>query len=83
MEMSLGKEEIIISNSVVQAKNKLERSIATKANLDVGHIISEDDLHLLSPGDGFRWSNKNNIIGKKIIKKINKNEIIYKEFLSK
>lgn len=82
MEMSLGKEEIIISNSVVQAKNKLERSIATKANFDVGHIISEDDLHLLSPGDGFRWSNKNNIIGKKIIKKINKNEIIYKEFLS-
>lgn len=77
-EMSLGKKEIFVSEGSIVAKNKLERSIAAKKELKRGHIISIDDIHLLSPGDGFKWNQKNQIIGKKVISDIPANEIIYK-----
>ena len=64
-EMSMGKEEIFIDEKVKDAKNKLERSIASNKDLDKGHVITIQDLHLLSPGDGFKWSERNKIIGKK------------------
>ena len=58
MEMSLGNEEIFIEEGVKAAKDKLERSIATNKNLEAGDIITENDIHLLSPGDGVKWMNK-------------------------
>lgn len=81
LEMSFGREDIFISESVVGAKLKLERSIATNTNLDKGHIITEKDIHLLSPGDGFKWYERNKVIGKMIIKPLAQDEIIYKENL--
>lgn len=77
LEMSFGKEDIFIEPSVMASRVKLERSIATNKSLAVGHVISESDIHLLSPGDGFKWADKNQVIGKKIIQPIEANEIIY------
>ena len=79
-ERWLGKEEIFIDNSVAQAKVKLERSIATNKALKAGSVINRDDVHLLSPGDGFRWSQLDQVVGKKLIKDIAENEIIYDSF---
>ncbi|MBN2487000.1 MAG: N-acetylneuraminate synthase family protein [Bacteroidales bacterium] len=76
-EMSMGIKDIFISESVESAKTKLERSIATKRLLKAGHIVAESDLHLLSPGDGFKWSEKDKVIGKKVKSEIAANEIIY------
>jgi sialic acid synthase len=81
LEMSMGTEDIFIAESVQSARVKLERSIATVKNLMAGHIISESDLHLLSPGDGFKWDDKSNVIGKTLTKNIAENEIIYPDFL--
>lgn len=75
----LGKEELYIDKSVESAKIKLERSIASNKDLKVGDIITENDLHMLSPGDGYKWSQLNEVIGKTIVKDIPKNEIIYPE----
>jgi sialic acid synthase len=77
LDLSMGKEEINIVPSVKKARTKLERSIATKNELKSGAIICEDDLHLLSPGDGFQWSDRAKILGKKIKNDLPKNEIIY------
>lgn len=77
MEESLGKEEMFIEPSVDAAKNKLERSIAVNRDMKIGDVISEEDIHLLSPGDGFKWSEKTQVIGKEITKEILANEIIY------
>jgi sialic acid synthase len=81
LEMSLGKEELFIDESVKSAKVKLERSIATNRAMKAGEIITEKDIHLLSPGDGFKWNEKNQVINKILLKDIDKDEIIYKDFL--
>ena len=77
LEMSLGLENILISESVASSRKKLERSIATKVTLNKGDIISEENIHLLSPGDGFKWSEKEKVIGKTLLKNVLANELIY------
>ena len=81
LELSLGNKEMFISESVNQSKIKLSRSIASKKFLNKGEIIKEKDLIMLSPGDGIKWSEKDKIIGKKILKDIKKHEIIYKDYV--
>jgi sialic acid synthase len=76
-EMSMGKEEIFIEPEVQNSKIKLERSIASNKNLKIGDVITENDIHLLSPGDGFKWSERQDVIGKKVKIEIPRNEIIY------
>lgn len=78
----LGKEELYIDKSVASSKEKLERSIASKHAIAQGEIITEADIHMLSPGNGFKWSEKDSVIGKKAIKDIPANEIIYSEYLN-
>lgn len=80
-ERWMGKEELNIDESVKLAKNKLERSIATKRDMVKGEVIQIEDIHLLSPGDGFKWVEKDKIIGKTLNVDIPANEIIYNDFL--
>lgn len=81
LEMSFGREDIFIADSVQTARYKLERSIATIKDLKAGHKISEMDLHLLSPGDGLKWDERSELIGKEISQDIPANEIIYSKYL--
>lgn len=73
----LGKKELYIDACVESSKIKLERSIATKHAMKVGDTILKEDLHLLSPGDGYKWSQLNEVVGKQIIQNIPANELIY------
>lgn len=77
LDLSMGVEDIFIEDSVSFAKQKLERSIATNKKIKAGEIITINDIHMLSPGDGFKWHERNKLLGKKVIKTITKNEIIY------
>jgi sialic acid synthase SpsE len=77
MEMSLGKEEIFIEEGVKSSRVKLERSIASKRAIKKGEVITEADIHMLSPGDGFKWAEKDLVIGKVSQADISINEIIY------
>ena len=77
LDESMGVEEISIVPETEIAKEKLERSIASNKVLSAGQIISEEDIHLLSPGDGFKWSEKDLIIGKKVKSDIPADEVIY------
>ncbi len=77
MEMSLGVEDIYIEEATRLAKNKLERSVATIRDIKAGEIITEKDIHLLSPGDGFKWIDRNKVIGNVLCVDIKSNEIIY------
>lgn len=76
-EMSLGREELFVEPAVQQARVKLERSVASKTDLKKGHLLTEDDLHLLSPGDGIRWADRHAMLGKRLTQDVPANEIIY------
>lgn len=82
MEMSLGKEEIFIEEGVKSSRVKLERSIATKRHIKKGEVITEADIHMLSPGDGFKWAENDQVIGKVAQMDISVNEVIYATMLS-
>lgn len=82
-ERWLGEEDFFIEPSVQAARVKLERSIAAKRDLCSGDVITQDDIHLLSPGDGIKWIDKELVIGAKVINEIPKNEIIYSENVKK
>ena len=77
LELSFGEETIKIEDSVVIAREKLERSIATLKAIPAGTILTLNDIHLLSPGDGIKWMDKEQVLGKKLLKGLPKDEIIY------
>lgn len=76
-ERWLGREELYIDPAVSAAKVKLERSIATRRDLQPGDVITEADLHLLSPGDGFKWAERDQVTGRRVKNFIPRNEIVY------
>lgn len=80
-EMAEGVEDFFIEPSVVKSQIKLERSIASKRKLEKGHTIVESDIHMLSPGDGFKWTEKGKVLGKICKNEIPANEIIYSNLI--
>lgn len=82
-EYAIGEKEIFVSDTVLATRIKLERSIATVRSIAKGETIAESDLHLLSPGDGLKWVEKERIVGKKALVAIPANEIIYAEMIER
>lgn len=80
-ERWLGTEDLHSDPVTESARIKLERSIATLRPLPAGHRITAADIHLLSPGDGFRWSERGNVVGRTLATDIPQNEIIYPHHL--
>ena len=77
----MGTEGIYIEDSVASSKVKLERSIASRRALKAGEIVTEDDIHMLSPGDGFKWAERGQVVGHKLACDVPANEIIYPNML--
>ena len=81
IEESLGVEDMFVSDSVVDSRYKLERSIASRRKISKGEVIAEGDIHMLSPGDGFKWADKAEVIGKMAAQDIEADEIIYQNLI--
>lgn len=81
LEMALGVEDMFISDAVQDTRIKLERSVAALSPLRKGEIITGDKLHLLSPGDGFKWNERSLIIGRRAACEIPADEVIYPNML--
>jgi sialic acid synthase len=80
-EYAIGEYGMFISEKVTDTRIKLERSVATLRKMVAGEVITERDLHMLSPGNGFKWADRNQVIGKLTRVEIPANEIIYPEML--
>ncbi len=76
-EYAIGEYGMFVNDKVQATRVKLERSVATLRPIASGELIAEKDLHMLSPGDGFKWADREQIIGKKAVVDIPANEIIY------
>lgn len=81
-EYAIGEYGMFVSDKVQATRVKLERSVASLRPIAAGETIDEKDLHMLSPGDGFKWSERNLIIGKKAVVDIPANEVIYPNMIS-
>ena len=80
-EYAIGQYGIFVNEKVGATRVKLERSIASLRTINVGEVITENDLHMLSPGNGYKWADRNVVIGKKAQVVIPANEIIYPEMI--
>ncbi len=80
-EYAIGKYGIFVNEKVEGTRIKLERSIASSRSIDAGETITENDLHMLSPGNGLKWADRAAIVGKKAKIAIPANEIIYPEMI--
>ncbi len=82
LELGLGKKEIYVEPGVEKTRLKLERSVAVNRSIKKGERIEEKDLRLISPGNGFTWTQRSNVIGKKAICDIPNGEVIQREMIS-
>ena len=80
-ERWMGCEELYIDPAVAAARVKLERSIATRRDMQAGEVVTEADIHLLSPGDGYKWADRGQVIGRQVKNFIPRNELIYSKDL--
>ena len=76
VEFSIGERKIVRDDSVAAAKEKLERSLAIKDSLKVGETIKQENLHMISPGNGYKWKDRDKFIGKIVNRNIEPNTII-------
>ncbi len=65
IEHALGTRGSDIPKAVKETRIKLARSLATKRSLQPGDILQEEDLFMLSPGNGMNWEDRMLILGKK------------------
>jgi 3-deoxy-D-glycero-D-galacto-nononate 9-phosphate synthase len=63
-ELSMGIEDIFVADSALKSYKKLARSLCSKKALPKGHVIREDDIVMLSPGDGLKWIERSQILGR-------------------
>lgn len=76
LEFSIGDWKIERDSSVAIAKEKLERSLAYKRDIEPGETITEKDLHMISPGNGLRWSDRSKIVGSMTNSLLEKNTLV-------
>lgn len=81
VEMAGGTKDFFISDVVKETRIKLERSLATINPVKAGEEIRVENLHMLSPGDGFKWNEQGEISGKKAAVDIPADEVIYPNML--
>lgn len=77
LEQAFGDYGIYAEEAVDGARLKLERSIASLRPIEAGEVIGEADIHMLSPGDGYKWLERGKVVGKRARTRIPPNEIIY------
>lgn len=76
LEFSIGERSFFRDNSVSAAKEKLERSLAFKTNLYAGEVVKIEHLHMISPGSGYKWEDRDKFIGRRTNAQINKNTLV-------
>lgn len=80
-EMSCGEYMIAKDPKVELASKKLERSIAVNKTIKLGEIINETDIHMISPGDGYKWEDRFKFIGHRATKDIEINTLLTNDMI--
>ena len=78
---ALGNYERVISDKELEQRKKMRRSIIASHDLEMGHIIVEEDLDAKRPGTGISVDLYQKIIGRKLKHNVNKDELILEDYM--
>ncbi len=78
IEIATGDGEKVVNPATKAAKEKLARSITSKQFIPAGTILTEEMLCLKSPGTGFKWKQRHEIVGKTSVRNIDSDVTIQK-----
>ncbi len=80
IELAIGRSDRrILSQGELINRATLSKSIFTKNEIKKGSIINKKDLIIRSPGNGLQPNKINNLIGKRVLKDLSANELIFFE----
>lgn len=81
VEKMMGSIEKVFSEDELEIKKSARKSIVSTRDLEVGHVITREDICFKRPGFGFRPIELNLIIGKKVLNRIEADRVILNENL--
>jgi len=73
---ALGEYRRVVSAKELKQRKSFRRSVVTKQNLRKGEVVKESELNFKRPGTGIRPDEIKYILGRKINKDINEDELI-------
>ena len=76
LEAAFGNSRKRVTDSEILDKHWATRSLHINKNLKAGQIITKEDISMLRPGYGISPFDKEKVIGMKLTKDINKNEVL-------
>ncbi len=80
-ETMRGISKIAPSKTEMETRMLFRRSVVAVKNLEVGHIVSREDLSLKRPGTGLKAKNIPSLLGKKLKTKVARDTPILIEHL--
>lgn len=83
VHQALGSYERIVSELEVEQRLNMRRSLIAKKTLNPGEVIEQGDIDFKRPGTGIKPEKITEIVGKKVINKIERDTLIIKDDLSK
>ena len=81
VQKALGSFERILTEEEYKQRLKMRRSLVVTHDMKVGDIVTFNDLCAKRPGTGIPPNNIDKIIGKKLVKNIECDNIIFDDFL--
>lgn len=75
-EMTLGKNDKVISHTEMKNKRVVRKSLVAKKEIKIGQIIKLNDLNFKRPGNGISPMDYKKVIGKKSKKNYKKDDLI-------
>lgn len=79
IQKAMGSKERILLPQEYEQRKKMRRSLVAARDLQVGDILTEDDLYAKRPGTGLSPDKIDLLIGKKVVREIEKDNLILSE----
>ncbi|MCI8466549.1 MAG: N-acylneuraminate-9-phosphate synthase [Lachnospiraceae bacterium] len=78
---AMGSYERVVSLEEQEQRKKMRRSIVASRQLEAGYPLSVEDLDAKRPGDGISPDNYKMLVGKRLNRRVNRDEIIREQDL--
>lgn len=78
---ALGSYERVVSPDEWEQRKKMRRSIVAAADMEMGHVIIEEDITAKRPGDGISVDRYKSVVGQVLTQDVQKDQKILEEYL--